>query len=92
MSATIRLRVTPRSSRSEIAGYADGVLAVRVTAPPAEGQANKAVVQVLARALGCPKSAISIKSGASGRHKTVEIADSTQNEIEDCLRSFSTPA
>ncbi|HET7340582.1 MAG TPA: DUF167 domain-containing protein, partial [Methylomirabilota bacterium] len=64
----LRVRVQPRAPRSEIVGWrADGTLAVRVAAPPVEGQANAAVAALLAGALRLRASAVSIEHGARGR-------------------------
>jgi hypothetical protein len=70
----IAVRVTPRSSRDAIedADHA-GELRVRVTAAPADGAANKAVIGLLAKSLGVPRSAVSLVSGAAGRHKRLRI-------------------
>lgn len=74
----IRISVTPRA-RSE---GLDGIVAdaqgrprlrLRVMAPPAEGEANKAVTRLFARGLRLPASAIAIVSGARGRNKTALI-------------------
>jgi len=75
----LALRVTPKAQRDEICGVQirdDGrpVLRVRVTAAPDKGQANKAVIALLAKNLHRPKSAFSIISGQSARLKTVAIA------------------
>lgn len=74
----IALRVTPGASADAVAldRTPDGapLLRVRVTAPPADGAANAAVLKLLARALGAPKSALSIERGASGRDKLVRLA------------------
>jgi hypothetical protein len=51
----------------------DGAIAVRVTAPPAEGAANKAVLTVLSDALSLPRSRIEIVRGASSRQKLVRF-------------------
>jgi uncharacterized protein YggU (UPF0235/DUF167 family) len=53
---------------------ADGVLRVRVTAPPVDGAANSALVRLLARELGVGASAISIETGARSRVKRVLVA------------------
>lgn len=50
-----------------------GVLKVRLTAPPAEGEANAQLVEFLAREFGVPKSSVRITRGASSRNKSVEI-------------------
>lgn len=75
----IRLRVTPKASRDGIDGAeqrADGQvrLKVRVRAVPEKGAANKAVIAVLAKALGLPKSAFELVSGDTARDKTLRVA------------------
>jgi len=47
---------------------------VRLTAPPVDGAANAALVRVLGEALGVPASAVRLASGATSRHKRVEVA------------------
>jgi uncharacterized protein len=75
----LRVRVTPRSQRDEVAGMhhaADGsaALSVRVRAIPEDGKGNKAVIRTVAAALEVAKSAISIRSGAASRNKVLLIA------------------
>jgi uncharacterized protein (TIGR00251 family) len=83
---TLRVRVTPRASRDEVLGWREpGVLAVRVTAPPVEGEANRAIIHVLAESLGVPRSAVTIVRGARGRDKTVRVAGLDGGEIETRL-------
>ena len=74
----LAVRVTPRSSRDEVSGLhtaADGAvsLAVKVTAVPDKGRANKAVIETLARAAGLPKSAFQLVSGETDRNKTLLV-------------------
>jgi hypothetical protein len=71
--ARIAVHVTPKSARSEIAGWRGAELAVRVTAPPEGGKANAAVCRLLAEALGVPKSSVRVTRGDTSRHKTVEL-------------------
>jgi hypothetical protein len=73
-STYLAVRVRPRSSRSGVAAEPDGSLVVSVHAPAAEGAANRELVELLARALGAPKSAVQIVRGEKGRHKRVAIA------------------
>ena len=81
----LKVRVNPRGSRDQITGWQDGVLAVKLTAPPVEGAANKACVQFLADQLGVRKSQISLVSGRAKRDKLFEIAGLSQVELHDRL-------
>ena len=73
-TASVAVRVTPRSSRNAIEGVDDaGELRVRVTAPPADGAANAAVIELVAKELRVPKSAVSVAQGATSRHKRLAI-------------------
>lgn len=69
----LRIRVQPGARRSRIAAGADGTLRLQVQAPPVDGAANEAVVDLLAAALGLPRRAVRIAHGAGGRTKLVEI-------------------
>ncbi len=73
----LRVYVTPRASRSEIAGEREGAIWVRLAAPPVDGAANAALVELLARRLGVAKSAVRLVSGAAGRTKRVQVAGMT---------------
>jgi uncharacterized protein (TIGR00251 family) len=70
---TFAVRVLPRSSRNEIVGEAEGVLKIKLTAPPVEGAANKALIEFLSGKLKVAKSRISIVTGQSGRSKIVAV-------------------
>ena len=67
------VRVQPRSSRAGIDGVHGDALKIRVNAPPVDGAANEAVVEVLAKALGVAKRAVTIVSGGTSRGKVVEV-------------------
>jgi uncharacterized protein (TIGR00251 family) len=69
----VSVRVQPRSSKKGVEGVKDGTLRVRLTAPPAEGEANAQLVGVLSKELGIRKSAIMIVKGHSSRDKLVEL-------------------
>lgn len=85
----MRLRVQPRASRDEIVGWREpGVLAVRVTAPPVEGEANRVVTTLLAAALGVPRSAVTVAVGARGRDKLVRVTGLGTGEVEARLTRF----
>lgn len=67
------MRVTPKASVDEVAGWRGAELLVRVTAAPEDGKANAAVERVVARALGVPKGAVSVVRGHTARVKQLEI-------------------
>ena len=78
----LRVRVQPWAPRSEIVGWrADGTLSVRVAAPPVEGQANVALVALLAGALDLRPSAVNVARGTRGRDKLVRITGLTPAEV-----------
>lgn len=67
------VRVQPRASRSEIVGVHGDAMKVRLSAPPVDGAANEALVELIANALGTARRAVRIVSGESSRSKTVEV-------------------
>jgi uncharacterized protein (TIGR00251 family) len=70
----IRVKVIPRSARSEIAGQmADGTLKVKLAAVPEKGRANEALIVLLADHFGVPPSAVTIASGHGTQRKLVRI-------------------
>lgn len=75
----------PRASRTELAGEHDGALAIRLAAPPVDGQANAELVSFLARALGVSRSAVRIVRGERGRRKVVEVEGMTPEAVRDAL-------
>ena len=87
---SIALRVTPRGGRDEIDGIetlADGrtVVKVRVRAIADGGAANKAVMELLAKALRVPKAGVKILSGATSRLKQVAV-DGDPRALGEALR------
>jgi uncharacterized protein (TIGR00251 family) len=78
LSCVIAIKVTPRSARPGIGGWRSGTdgreeLEVRISAAPADGEANAALIKLLSRELGIPKSAIAIVSGETSRHKRISL-------------------
>ena len=69
----IDVRVQPKSSKNAIVGIHGEALKIKLNAPPVEGKANKALIQLVAKLLGCPKSSIEIISGQANRNKRLLI-------------------
>ena len=80
-STLVAVRVQPRASRDEVLGWQDGVLRVRVTAPPVEGEANRAVEGLLAVALGLRRSAVTVVRGQRGRDKLARVDGLAEAEV-----------
>ena len=83
--ATLRVRVQPRASRTEVLGWRKSVLRVAVTAPPVDGEANEAVRRLLARTLGVVPSSISFVRGEHARDKVVQIRGVTPSTLRSRL-------
>lgn len=78
---TVMVRLQPRASRDAIEGEHDGALKVRLTAPPIEGRANKALRRLLAERLGVAISAVRIVAGEKARNKKVSVAGVTKAQM-----------
>jgi len=73
-SITLSVRVTPRAKQNRVQPLEDGSLKVYVTAPPEDGRANEAAVQVIAEWLGVKRRDVEIVRGATNRNKVVRVA------------------
>ena len=83
---TIRVKVLPRSSRNQIVGQENGSFKVKLTAPPVEGKANKALSDFLTKKLGLPKGSVEIISGKRSRLKSVRIHGLSIEDVKDLLK------
>jgi uncharacterized protein (TIGR00251 family) len=79
------VRVIPRASRNEIESVTGNALKVRVTAPPVEGAANKALIELLAERLKIRKSQIEIVAGQTSKHKMISVVGLRPSEVEERL-------
>lgn len=87
---TLAIKLTPGAASDRIDGWdvdADGrpILKVRVRARPVEGEANAALIKLLAKALGLPKSAVSLARGGQSRLKRIAIDGLSPDEVRDRL-------
>jgi len=71
-SGRLEVRVTPGASRDEVK-IVDGAVQLRVTAPPADGAANEAVLALLATALNRPRRDLTLLRGAAARIKLIGV-------------------
>ena len=82
----IRVKVLPGSSRNQVIGKEGDVFKVKLTSPPVERRANKALIELLAKRLRIAKGRIEIISGKSSRLKTVRISGLSLEEITQVLK------
>lgn len=71
--ADLELAVAPRAATERIGPLRDGVLVVRVTRPPSDGEANRAVLRLVSRAIGVPISGLTIVAGERARRKRIAV-------------------
>ncbi|MCK9172358.1 DUF167 domain-containing protein [Desulfuromonas thiophila] len=78
--------VQPRASKNALCGLQGDELKLRLTSPPVDGAANKLCCDYLAKLLGCAKSAVSLVSGHSSRHKRLQIDGCSLAEVQQRLQ------
>lgn len=81
-TVSFKVKVQPRASRNQLSGRIGDAIKIRITAPPVDGEANKKVVEFLARLFKVRENDVMIISGLSSRTKIVEIAGVTALEVE----------
>ena len=82
--AALAVRVTPRARKNEIVEIlGDGTVKIRLTAPPVEGKANKALIAFLSDILRVPSSRFEIIAGKTGRDKLVSILDVDSETLQE---------
>jgi len=85
----LAVKLQPRASRNEIGGAAGNELKVRVTAPPVDSAANEALLQLLAEALDCARSALQLVRGRTSRHKVILVQGLSAEVMAVRLEAFS---
>jgi uncharacterized protein len=81
----IRVRLRPRGKGDELIGVRDGVLQARVSAPPVDGKANRALCRLIAKRLGVAPSKVSVVRGEKARDKTISVEGLDTASVIDLL-------
>jgi uncharacterized protein (TIGR00251 family) len=81
----LEILVQPRASRTRVVGEHDGRLKIQLAAPPVDGEANAALLEFLARALGARRAAVTLERGETGRRKTVRVAGAIAAAVRAAL-------
>ena len=82
---TVDVLVQPRASRAKVGPMHDGRIKIAVTSPPVDGEANAAVIELLAKTLGIARGAIEVVGGARSRRKTLRVFGVTRAQIEELV-------
>ena len=82
---TVEIHLQPGAKSSEIVGLRDSVLFVRVTALPRKGQANRALLELLAQTLAVPKNDLDLVRGYASRRKIIAIQGLNSEEFKERL-------
>mgnify|MGYP003338117046 CR=1 FL=1 len=84
-SSLVAVRVQPRASSDAVIGEREGAIAIRLKAPPVDGQANAALLRFLARKLGVAPTAVELVRGATGRQKWIRVAGLSAEGVRQAL-------
>ncbi|HXZ26370.1 MAG TPA: DUF167 domain-containing protein [Terriglobales bacterium] len=83
--ATFSVKVHPRARKDAVTGEVGEALKVALTAPPAEGRANEALVEFLAELLQVPRASVTIAAGHSSRNKVVRVRGLSAAKVAERL-------
>lgn len=84
----LAVRVTPKSSRSQIVGVVGNELKITLNAPPADGQANKELIKLLSKTLSIPKSGIELISGETSRSKRILLRNAQLDNVAETIENL----
>jgi uncharacterized protein YggU (UPF0235/DUF167 family) len=87
--AILEVIVTPRASAESLGPFRDGLLHVKVTRPPADGEANRAVSRLLATALGLALSDVVLAGGERARRKRFRLEGMTPAQLTGRLAALA---
>jgi len=84
--ALLSVKLQPRASRNEIGSPLGDELKIKVTAPPVDAAANRALIELLAKELDCSRGRVELICGQTSRHKTIKLHGFTPEEV---LKKFA---
>jgi uncharacterized protein (TIGR00251 family) len=82
----LQVRLRPRGRGDALLGVVDGVLQARVSAPPVDGRANRALCKLIAKSVGVAPSKVSVVRGERSRDKLVLVEGVEESELLAALR------
>lgn len=88
VGSRLTLKVTPNAAKSEVVAFSDGVLTIKVAAPPVKGRANQEIINFMSQLLAVPKSSLLILKGHRSRNKTLYISGMVIQELLEQLSGY----
>ncbi|NLN59763.1 MAG: DUF167 domain-containing protein [Deltaproteobacteria bacterium] len=85
---TFPVQVVPRASKCEITGLVNGLIKIRLTAPPVGGKANEECLRFLSKRLDIPGNRLSIVSGRTSRRKVIQVSRMGLDELAGLLKKI----
>ena len=76
----LKLKVIPNARRNQVVGWRDGLLTIKLTAPPVEGKANRELVKFIAEVMGVSAADVEILRGETSRSKSVSVLGVTAQD------------
>jgi len=83
--ATFAVKVHPRAKKNAITGEVGDALKLALTAPPVDGKANQACIDLFAKLLKVPRSSVTIAAGLTSRTKAIRVAGITAQQVRERL-------
>ena len=83
---TFAVKVHPRAKKNGITGEVGDALKVALTAPPVDGKANAACVDLFAKLLKVPRSSVTIAAGETSRNKMIRVSGVTTEQVQERLK------
>jgi uncharacterized protein (TIGR00251 family) len=81
----VAIRLQPRSSRDQVLGEREGAIAIKLQAPPVDGEANAALLRFVARRLGVPPRDVTLVRGTTSRHKWIAVQGRSAAQVRAVL-------
>jgi uncharacterized protein (TIGR00251 family) len=81
LQTKIVTQVQPNARQNEVTGFKDGVLHVKIAAPPVGGKANQELIKFLSAIWGVSKSSLTIEKGVTSRRKLIGVTGLTLDQV-----------
>ena len=77
----------PNARQNEVLGFEEGILRLKIAAPPVDGKANKELIAFLSKRLGISKSSITIDRGQTSKSKVISIIGLARDQIYERIEA-----